>query len=72
LAIFCPKNRTNEINSPKFAKGKYLWNVFKNRSNEIRTNEIRIRREPSVFEKGGGIRAAYFEYLQVMFQKFHM
>ena len=35
-----PKNCTNEINSPKFALGKYLWNVFKNRSNEIRTNKI--------------------------------
>ena len=31
-----------------FAQGKYLWNVLKNRSNEIHTNEIRIRREPSV------------------------
>ena len=25
--------------------GKYLWKVLKNRSNEIRSNEIRIRRE---------------------------
>ena len=36
-----PKDCTNEINGPKFAQGKYLWNVLKNRSNEIRTNEIR-------------------------------
>ena len=40
--------RTNEINSQKFPQGKYLWNVLKNSSNEIRTNEIRIRREPSI------------------------
>ena len=40
--------RINEINSQKFAQGKYLWNVLKNRSNEILTNEARIRREPSV------------------------
>jgi hypothetical protein len=25
-----------------------LWNFLKNRSNEIRSNEIRIRREPPV------------------------
>jgi hypothetical protein len=35
-----PKNSTNEINSSKFAKSKNLWNVLKNRSNEIRNNEI--------------------------------
>ena len=46
--IFCPKNCTNEINSPKFAYGKYLWNALKNRSNEICTNEILIRREPPI------------------------
>ena len=27
-----------------------LWNFLKNRSNEIRINEIRIRREPPVQE----------------------
>ena len=26
-----------------------LWNFLKNRSNEIRSNEIRIRREPPVY-----------------------
>ena len=27
------------------ALAKYIWKVLKNRSNEIRSNEIRIRRE---------------------------
>ena len=48
FGYFFQKNCTNEINNPKFAKGKYLWNVLKNRSNEIRTNEIRIMPESSV------------------------
>ena len=43
-----PKIHSNEINSPKNASAKYFWKVFKNRSNEIHTNEIRIRQEPSV------------------------
>ena len=30
------KNRSNEIFWPKNALAKYLWNVWKNRSNEIR------------------------------------
>ena len=42
----------NEINSQKFAQGKYLWNVLKNRSNEIRTNEIHIRQGPAVYIYG--------------------
>jgi hypothetical protein len=33
-------------NGSKFAKGKYLWNVLKNRSNEICSNEICTKREP--------------------------
>ena len=39
---------SNEIFWPKNALAKYFWNVLKIRSNEIRTNEIRIRREPTV------------------------
>ena len=32
-------------------KAKYFWKVLKNRSNEIHTNEIRIRQEPPVLSK---------------------
>ena len=45
FGYFCPKNRSNEINSPKKA---YFWKVLKNRSNEICTNGTRIRQEPPV------------------------
>ena len=38
----------NEIFWPKYALAKYFWNVLKNRSNAIRTNEIRISQEPPV------------------------
>ena len=34
---------------PKNALAKYFWNVLKNCSNEICTNEIPISREPPVF-----------------------
>ena len=34
----------------KNALGKFFWKVLKSRSNEIRSNEIRIRRELPVFE----------------------
>ena len=50
LGYFCPKNRSNEINSPKIALTKYFWKVLKNHSNNIHTNEIRIRRESPVYE----------------------
>ena len=36
------------MNGPKFASGKYLRNVLKNRSDEICTNEICIRQESSL------------------------
>ena len=49
FGYFCQKNCSNKINSPKIALAKYFWKVLKNRSNEIRTNEIRIRRELPVF-----------------------
>ena len=39
------------MNSPKNRISQILVIVLKNRSNEIRRNEIRIRREPPVFYK---------------------
>ena len=50
LCLFLAKNRSNEINSPKIALTKYFWKVLKNHSNNIHTNEIRIRRESPVYE----------------------
>ena len=45
IKIATSKNRTNKIKQPIIAKGKFSWKVLKYRSNEIRCNEIRIRRE---------------------------
>ena len=38
------ENRSSEIISSKVALGNYFWKVLKNCSNEIRSNEIPIRR----------------------------
>ena len=45
IKIATSKNRTNEIKQPIIAKGKCSWKILKYSSNEIRCNEIRIRRE---------------------------
>ena len=41
--------RSNKINSPKNSISQILVIALKNRSNEIRSNEIRIRQELPVF-----------------------
>ena len=37
-------------NIHRIALAEYIWKVLKNRSNEIRSNEIRIRRELPVVD----------------------
>ena len=51
LAKFLFYVRSNKIYSPKNRISQILVIVLKNRSNEIRSNEIRIRRELPVVTK---------------------
>ena len=41
--------KLHKLSRYKNTRAKYFWKVSKNCSNEIRTIEIRIRQEPSVF-----------------------
>ena len=45
FGYFCPKNCSNEINCPENTQAKYFWKVSKNRTNEVHTDEIRVRQE---------------------------
>ena len=49
ILALCDFWENDRINKIKSALGKFLVMVLKNRSNEIRINEIRIRRELPVY-----------------------